>query len=459
MNARRIFTVLAIAALPACAQITPSVSHSSGQSFFAAAERGAAVPEMLGKGKIKHVVIIFQENRSVDNLFNGLHGADTVQNGTNSNGQDVKLTSARLEAPFDVDHEHKAFEVAYDNGRLDGFNLEKSNCSAHHGRCPAKNLRAYAYVPRTEVQPYFDMATQYAFADHMFQTNSGPSFPAHQYILSGTSTVSKESSLRAAENPSTAQQKLTGGCDSPKGSLVLLIDSGGGEDQEAFPCFDRPALTDLLEAKSLTWRYYQAHSGAGLWNGPDAIRHVRDSPYYSQNVVWPPSQVLTDIQQGTLATVAWVTPTGLASDHAGNTDGSGPSWVASVVNAIGTSKYWDNTVIFVTWDDWGGWYDHVKPPQYNSYELGFRVPLIAISAYSKKGYVSHRQHEFGSILKFAENVFSLGSLGTTDARSDNLADCFNFTQKPRQFKMIPAKLSANYFLHQPIDNTDPDSDF
>ena len=118
-----------------------------------------------------------------------------------------------------------------------------------------------------------------------------------------------------------------------------------------------------------------------------------------------------------------------ASDHAGGTDGSGPSWVASVVNAVGESQYWNDTVVFVVWDDWAGWYDHVRPPMYNSYELGFRVPLIVISRYAKKGFVSHRLYEFGSILKFIEVHFALGSLGTTDARSDDLSDFFDYMRR------------------------------
>ena len=160
-----------------------------------------------------------------------------------------------------------------------------------------------------------------------------------------------------------------------------------------------------------------------------------------------------------LATVAWVTPTYAASDHAGNTNGTGPAWVASVVNRIGKSKYWNNTAIFIAWDDWGGWYDHVKPPQFNSYELGFRVPLIVISPYTPKGFMSHKQHEFGSILKFTEQALGLGSLGTTDVRADNLSDCFNFSQKPRPFQKIAAPLSESYFLNEPISTQPPDDDY
>lgn len=424
-----------------------------------AAFQNTASSLLLGGGKIRHVVIIFQENRTPDNLFQGLRGADTVRYGKNSRGEIVKLQPTSLTAPYDISHKHNAYATEYDDGKLDGFNNVVSHCK-EGAHCPAPGDRAYGYVPRHEVEPYFTMAESYVFADHMFQTNQGPSLPAHQYILSGTSTILDGSPLRAAENAYTAERKFTGGCDSPPGSHVWLINPAGEENREVYPCFERQALIDSVEAKrGLTWRYYQQHVGPGLWSGPDAIKHIRNSPAYRTHVVGPSSRVLTDIAGGNLANVVWVIPSVKSSDHAGQTDGSGPSWVASVVNAIGKSQYWDDTAIFVTWDDWGGWYDHVKPRQLNSYELGFRVPLIVISAYARRGFVSHRRHEFGSILKFAEKVLGLDSLGTTDVRSDDLSDCFNFVRPPRKFKIIPAELPASYFLNSPPSTENPDDDF
>jgi phospholipase C len=407
--------------------------------------------------KIQHVVVIFQENRSVDNLFNGLRGADTVRSGKNSEGQTVVLRPRSLTAPYDISHEHGAFVAERANGKLDGFNNVRSRC--RWGQiCPPAAVRAYGYVPHDEIAPYFEMATRYAFADRFFQTNQGPSFPAHQYIISGTSTVSNGSALRAADNPFSPLGGASGGCDSPIGSFVWLIDPLGNENQAAYPCFERRTLMDLLAAKSLSWRYYQAHLGAGLWEGPDAIAHLRRSKEFSRHVVAPPKLFLTDVARGRLANVVWVTPTALASDHASITNGSGPSWVASVVNAIGKSRYWQNTAIFVTWDDWGGWYDHVAPPLYNSYELGFRVPLIVISPYVKPHYVSHRRHEFGSILRFIEETFETGSLRTTDVRSDDLSDCFDFLQPPLRFSPIHAPLNSEYFMTQPASREDLDTD-
>ncbi len=454
MQKLQLLSALLILGLFGCAQAPGSGDVSQG---LAPAVVGAAGPS-LGNGTIEHVVIIVQENRTPDNLFNGLPGADTARYGQSSKGKRIRLQPIPLTAPYDISHRHSAFEVEYAQGNLNGFNLVKSHCNDRR-KCPVRSLRAYGFVPRKEVEPYFAMAKQYAFADRMFETNEGPSFPAHQYILSGTSTIGNGSALRAAENPRTPSGKFTGGCDSPPGSLVSLIDSYGNENRQMFPCFKRLALTDLVEAKSLTWHYYQAHSKAGLWNAPDAILKVRKSAYFKADVVAPSSQIFIDIALARLANVVWVTPTTEASDHAGQNNGSGPAWVASIVNAIGESPYWDDTAIFVVWDDWGGWYDHVKPPLYNSYELGFRVPLIAIGPYAKQGYVSHHQHEFGSILKFVENAFHLGSLGTTDVRADDLSDCFNFSQQARAYMPIPTDRGPDYFLRQPISLQDPDDDF
>ena len=338
---------------------------------------------------------------------------------------------------------------------MNGFSQGHSLCSRSRV-CPQRSLRAYSYVPRSEVQPYYTMAETYTFAD-VFETNQGPSFPAHQYLISGTSTIADGSVLRASENPFTPTHNPTGGCDSPAGSTVELIDEGGSENQTAYPCFSRNSLMQEIGEAGLTWRYYQQTSGSGLWNAVDSIQPLWNTSNYA-NVVSPSKQFLQDIAAAKLANVTWITPSAKESDHAGVTDGTGPSWVSSVVNAIGESPYWSSTAIIVVWDDWGGWYDHVAPPTYNSYELGFRVPLIVISPYAKTGYVSHVQHEFGSILKFTEETFGLPSLGTTDARADDLSDCFNFDQSPTVFSPIAAPLGAKYFLSQPASNVSPDTD-
>jgi phospholipase C len=181
------------------------------------------------------------------------------------------------------------------------------------------------------------------------------------------------------------------------------------------------------------------------------------------------AQVLTDIQAGTLASVTWVIPNGLDSDHAKDNNGTGPAWVASVVNAIGSSQFWSNTAIFIAWDDWGGWYDHVPPPSFGysdgksaEYVYGFRVPLIVVSPYAKAAYISHSVHDFGSILKYIEENFQLPTIATgyadSSTVSDDMSDCFDYSQTPLKFGTIQAQQKADYFLDKKRPRTPPDDD-
>jgi phospholipase C len=386
---------------------------------------------------IRHIVLVIQENRSVDNLFNGLPGADTQSYGYDSHGNKVVLQAEPLNTTWDPSHTHAAFVTEYDKGKLNGWDLDRYICQGTP--CTPPPELEFGYVPQSDVQPYWTMAQAYAFADEMFQTNQGPSFPAHMYLADGNSATDNTNTLYAMNNSQTSTGATAkAGCDAPAGSYVVLINPlTNNHSQTAYPCFDHQTLWDLLDAAGVSWKYYQPTLGPGLWYTPDAIKHIRYGADYA-NVSTPQTNILSDITNGTLPEMSWVIPTAAESDHAGETDGSGPDWVAQVVNAIGESPYWNNTVVFVVWDDWGGWFDHVAPHMYNHYELGFRVPLIAISPYAKAGYVSHTTHEFGSILKFSEETFGLGSLGTTDARADDLSDMFDYSQTPLTFIPISA---------------------
>ena len=260
----------------------------------------------------------------------------------------------------------------------------------------------------------------------MFQTNQGPSFPAHQFLFGGTSAPTAgddAAGIFAAENMSGAAR--IAGCIAESGTTVALIGPQGGESQKIYPCFEHSTMADVLPA-AFSWRYYSPNAGS-IWTAPNAIAHICQSSGpggvctgqdWSKNVNLTPANVLNDIANCNLRSVSWVIPTGANSDHANSNDGGGPSWVAAIVNAIGKSKacddnigYWNNTAIFITWDDWGGWYDHVRPtilgPPQGNYQLGFRVPLIVVSAYTPEGYINNNRHDFGSILRFIEHNFGI----------------------------------------------------
>ena len=391
---------------------------------------------------IKHVVIIFQENRSFDNLFSGFPGADAASSGI-SNGQAIPLQPVPFEQPGDLDHTHPGWWADWDGGKNDGF--------AHVGNFPIPNM-PYAYVPRNETKQYWDLASQYVLADRMFQSNTGPSFVAHQYLIAGQSED-------ADEVPSNAGSAW--GCDSPPDATVAVVGPNGTDLPGPFPCFDYQTIGDLLDAAHVSWKYYAPSATGGdigyIWSAYDAVRHIRFGPDWAGDVISPETQVLSDIENGKVAQVSWVIPSWANSDHAGNLSTTGPDWVASIVNAIGTSQYWDDTAVFIAWDDWGGWYDHVPPPQLDEMGLGFRVPLIVVSPYARHGYISHRQHEFASILHFTEDAFGLPSLGTRDAISDDLLDCFDFSQPAQPYTQMQTNLSPEYFKHQ-ISTGPPDTD-
>lgn len=408
-----------------------------------------------GPPKIQHVIIIVQENRSTDNMFHGLPNADTADSGVNSQGDVIPLTALPLANDYDLEHSHAAFVALYDGGKMDGADKVLTVCFANFGSCPGPNPQ-FRYVTQSDVQPYFDMAEQYTFADRMFQTNQGPSFEAHQFLLAGTSAPTATSDLFAENNPMGPGFGIDVGCAAPAGQYVHLIDPTGNDSATMFPCFEHPVLTDRLDAKEISWKYYTPIIGS-IWTAPNAIEHMRNGPDWA-NVIESQTQALTDITTGNLPQISWIMPTGQSSDHAGANDGSGPSWVASIVNAIGTSSYWSSTAIFITWDDWGGWYDHVAPPIYDSYEYGARVPLIIVSPYAKPGYVSHTTHDFGSILRFIEDNFGLDPLGYADSRADDLSDCFDYTQTPITFKFIRAPLDARFFLHDTRPPEPPDDE-
>lgn len=358
---------------------------------------------------ITHVVIIMQENRSFDNLFNGFPGADTVQTGL-LHGTRVPLQPRPLGDHLDLDHSHHAWWRDWDNGKLDGF-----------------NSNAYSYVPETDVDTYWRMASEYTIGDRMFQSNTGPSFVAHQYMIAGQSG-------NADENPSGG----IWGCDAAANSRVALIGPNGTDLPGVYPCFDYPTMADLLDANNISWRYYAPGSTNGFFivSAFQAIRHIRFGSDWVGKVISPETEVLKDIQNGDLAQVTWIVPSWRHSDHPGSGD-EGPDWVGSIVNAIGQSKFWNSTAIFISWDDWGGWYDHVNPPQLDQMGLGFRVPVIIVSPYARHHYVSHQTHEASGFLTYIEHNFGLPSLGVRDSLAAGFTDCFDYTLPPQHYITVP----------------------
>jgi phospholipase C len=394
-----------------------------------------------GAGKITHVVYIVQENRSFDNMFQGYPGADTVSTGKNSKGQTITLQPSGLGSDYEIDHSARAmFSACNGTGklpgtdcRMDGFDQEESGGGPRNPE--------YVYVPHAESKPYFDMAHEGALADRMFQSQLDESFVAHQYIIAAQAAWSVD---------------LPGywGCGGGKYNKVSTITVERGYGPPRKPCYDYQTLGDELDKANLSWRFYASAYGSrssgdgAVWSSYQAVRHIYYGPDWKKDVISPNWTFLTDVRAGKLANFTWITPVCDDSDHVNCPGAYGPSWVAALVNAVGHSKFWDSTAIFIQWDDWGGLYDHVPPPYKDRDSLGFRVPLIVMSPYAKHDYVSHVKYETASVLRFAEDLYGLGQLAPADKRANSpAADCFDFTQKPRAFVKIAAPTPPKFFMH------------
>ena len=460
---------------------------------LADAQRSETAFQVLArKRKLQHIVIVVQENRSFNNLFLGYPGAKTQSFGYDSSDKKIPLQPISLATKWDMQHNGQGF-IRSCNGtgnmqgtgcRMNGF--DKELCNPVAGKCPKSEYLAYAYVPHNETKPYFEMAHQYVLADEMYASDFDvSSFESHQYIIAG---VNPNSSV---DYPDGDWGCIGGPADQVP---ILLTDRKWLNDQRQpikteRPCWDPNTIGDELDdAKpKLPWAFYavavpgsgrfacggnemrpdgKSGRASGIWSAYQAIHHICYGSDWTTNVApfSPPSEFLTDIKSGELRAVTWITPTNGNSDHGGSDSASGPSWVASVVNSIGESKFWDSTAIFIFWDDPGGWYDPEPPDYKNNDGLGYRLPLLIISPYAKKGYVDHTHFEHGSILKFIEDQFGLPRLEppkdrlASDRRANSPIDAFDFTQAPRKFVKIKAPRGENYFIHEPLDTRPPDTD-
>jgi phospholipase C len=372
-----------------------------------------------------HVVVVVQENRTVDNLFHTLPGVDTVAYGMNSKHQRVPLEPMPLRSTYDPAHTHLSFTVEYNGGAMNGFDRERFQCGDPPTDCSAS---AYRYVQASDIQNYLQLAEEFGFADEVFQANQGPSYPAHFYLVAAQSGRP----MAVAENASN----LNGGCNAPSGTTLQYVDlrtpyPGFPEKRAQGACVDFPTIFDELDAAHVSWRYYSPEQNS-LWNAPNGIRHMYQSPEFNSNVVYPNGAILRDVANGTLPAVSYVMPNKVYSDHPVLSGASGPNWVGSITNAIGRSKYWNSTVILVVWDDWGGWYDHVAPQApvgapNDPYEFGMRVPLIVISPFVRqRGLIDHTPRNFTAILRFIESVYHINALTDVDASTDDLMSMFDF---------------------------------
>jgi phospholipase C len=232
------------------------------------------------------------------------------------------------------------------------------------------------------------------------------------------------------------------GCDSPDDTRVQMIDPRTRDLSSMYPCFNFPALPNRLSNNGISWHFYNTTGVQTVHNALDALKPVRyDTQLWSQVV--PTTRFFTDLENNTLPSVSWIV--GQQLEHPPASTCKGENQTVSYVNAIMNSPAWSSTAIFVVWDEWGGFYDHVPPPQIDAISYGFRVPLISISPYTKAGSspdggsISSTMYSHESILKFIEDNWDIPSMTPADGRANDMMDMFNFSRTPNPRLVLPMR--------------------
>jgi phospholipase C len=412
---------LAVVSVVAC------LSLLSPAGFATARPLGPALPSWgPGSTHLQHIITVMLENRDYDNYFgayclhishfcsvagNGIPAGTCVPYAPSNPAlgciRPWNFTSRQFSTP-DMEHDWYSGAIAWDNGAMDGF-------------YPAEGSRGlpFGHFNGTTLPIYWDMAEQYAIGDNYFAGNLSYSLPNHWYLIAG-------------QVP-------------PVGDISYL---GSNADRHLYLNESNTTRTvqDLLNRSTVSWKYYDwrllnrsaavrnlnyVNSGSAYdyWN-PMAARAESYTSWYVNHFA-PRGQILTDIANGSLPQISWVIPDWSWSDHAPANVTNGEAAIAQLVNTVENSSYWNSTALFVIWDDYGGYYDHVAPPRVHSQLLSFRSPILVISPYAKENFISHQFLDTMSLLRFVEWQFRLGCVNRIDCNSPLPFDFFNFNQTAR----------------------------
>jgi phospholipase C len=393
---------------------------------------------------IKHIVFFIKENRTFDNYFGTYPGANGATTATDSTGQVVPLRHQADQIP-DIDHSSQGAKAAWDNGKMDKFDLLHSSVKKGSGASAPYTNNSLTQLYQSNIPDYWTYAQNFVLGDNMFSSLMGPSFPNHLYTIAAQSGGVVNNPKTDGNIGTLGKASLGWGCDVAHQTVQVENGSGAVSNQEA--CFNFQTLADELDAKHYSWRYYAPPSGTGgyIWSTFNAIKHIRYGPDWK--FVVPTEQFMTDAASGNLPTVSWVVTPAQYSEHPPASVCVGENWTVRMLNSLMQGPNWSSTAVFLTWDDFGGFYDHVPPQQIDNYGLGFRVPLLVISPYAKKGFIDHTQFEYSSMLRFAEDELGLPNLTNRDKAANDMMDAFDFSQNalpPLVLKQRPCKVAFQY---------------
>jgi phospholipase C len=364
---------------------------------------------------IQHIIFIVKENRTFDTYFGTFPGANGATTATVSTGQTIHLLHAPEPPPRDISG-HGWFDAinGVDGGRMDMFDTVA-------GANSNGDMLGLSQLTETDIPNYFRYAKHFALGDNMFSSLQGASFANHLYTVGaqsgGSFTV-----------PAPAQQN-SWGCDANPGTSVYVWDDDDIVSRP-FPCLDFTTLPDALESAGVSWTFYAPNQGAQgyVYSVLDGVDHIRNGPLWSH--VISDTQFIPDAKSGSLPSVSWITMGDNTNEHPPSSACAGENWTVNTLNALMQGPDWSTSAVFLVWDDFGGFYDHVVPPVVDKFGLGPRVPLLVISPYAISGKIVHTQYEFSSVLKFVEERFGIPPLTARDAAANDMTDAFNFNQTP-----------------------------
>ncbi|MGH2347731.1 MAG: alkaline phosphatase family protein, partial [Chloroflexota bacterium] len=381
------------------------------------------------RSKIKHIVFVILENHTYDNVFGRYPGGDGTTTAVSGKSR-IPLVHAPPFGWHDIDHEYGNAVRGVNGGKMNGF-----------ADNPGANLNgdqaAFEQYDQSDIPNFWSYAQHFALGDHMFSSMVGPTFPNHLFTVAAQSGG-------IVTNPQNNTANAWG-CDSTPGSYAQAL-GPDGKLKKVGTCLSFTTMADVMQRMKVPWTYYGAEkSDSGfLFSALDAFGSIRNTSLWTQKVK-DQSDFATDAKQGKLPAFSWVTPTFLTSTHPPFSMCTGENWFVDKMNALMQGPDWSSTAVFLVWDDFGGYYDHVSPPKVDPLGLGPRVPLIVISPYAKQGTITHTTYAFESVLKTTEEIYKLPSLTNRDRDANDLLDVFNFAQKPiAPFVLKPRSCSSGF---------------
>lgn len=357
---------------------------------------------------VKHIVILMRENHSYDNLFGRFPGGDGTTVARLSNDQVIPLGHTPDHLLGDISHTSMAASSGIDHGRMDRFNLIHG--AMQHGFDASLSQYQQADIPN-----YWSYAQHFTLDDHFFPTVAGPSYPNHLVTIAGTNDGINS-------NPSGNWHRAWG-CGM-HGASVTVVAAGTRDPHSMYPCLHIPTLPGELQRRHITWTYYSPDSFQSLmWDGIAGVPDSWDSRFSLD------TQFIRDVKTGRLPAVSWLVTSERYNDHPPHSICQGENWVVRQIDALMRSPLWTSTVVFMTWDEFGGFYDHVRPPLVNGVSLGPRVPTIVISPYARPHHIDHTTYDFNSILRYIEDRYHLGRLSSYDRNAVSIANDLNLAQE------------------------------